>query len=114
MVRVLIAEPSHISRLPFVADGLALCKLRIPFTVKSLIAVVPPVPLMVKLLTFPVNIEAGRVIAAVFIKAKVALASLASIKPLVRVGELPAIVNVFAPRLNVPEGKSNKPFTVMF
>ena len=114
MVRVFIAEPSHISRLPLVADGLSLCKWRMPFMVKSLLAVMPPMPLMVKLLTFPVKIDAGRAIAEELVKAKVAAALLASINPLVLVGELPAMVKVFAARLSVPDGKSRTPLTVMF
>ena len=50
MVRVFIAEPSHISRLPFVADGLALCRWSTPFTVISLLAVMPVVLFIVRLL----------------------------------------------------------------
>jgi len=50
-----------------VDEGLTLCKLRIPFTVKSLLAVIPPVALIVKLLTFPLKIEAGNIIAVVFV-----------------------------------------------
>ena len=34
MVRVFITEPSHMSRLPLVADGLELCKFSTPFIAK--------------------------------------------------------------------------------
>jgi hypothetical protein len=101
------------SRLPFVAVGFELCRLRTPFIVKSLLAVTPPAPLIVKLLTLPVKIDAGNVIAEVFAKAKVAEALLASTNPLlVLVGELPAIVNVLPARLRVPDVKPNNPFTI--
>ena len=64
-------------------------KFRMPFIAKSLVAVTPPIPLMVKLFTFAENSEAGSVMAAVLVNTNVALVLLASIKPLVRVGELP-------------------------
>ena len=114
IVSVLTVVPLSISRLPLVVDGLALCKWRMPFIVKSLVAVIPPLPLIVKLLTFPAKIDVGRVIADELVKAKVALALLASIFPLVLVGELPAMVKVFAAMVNVPEIKSSNPLTVIF
>jgi hypothetical protein len=114
MVRVFAAEPSHMSRLPFVVDGFSLCKRIMPFTAKSLLAVTPPSPLTVKLLILPEKMEAGRVIAVVLVKARVAEAFPASIVPLIRLGELPAMVKVFAARPSVPVDKFNSPFTVMF
>ena len=107
IVRILIAAPSHKSILPFVAEGFALCILRTPFTVKSLLAVIPPVPLIVKLFISPVKTEAGSIIGEVLVKARVEPALPALIKPLVLAGELPAIVNMLAPRLKVPEDKSS-------
>ena len=62
----------------------------------------PPAPLMVKLLTFPVKMEAGSVMAAVLVKAKVAPALPALIVPLVFTGVFPEMVKVFAPRVNGP------------
>ena len=112
MVRVFIAEPSHISRLPFIDEGFSLCRFNTPFTVKLPVDVIPPVPLMVKLFTTPVNIEEGSVIAEVLVNNNVALALLASMVPLVRDGELPEIVSVFAPRLNVPLVNVRVPPTV--
>ena len=50
IVRILSAEPSHMSRLPLVAEGLALCRLSTPFTVRSQLKVTPPVLLIVRLL----------------------------------------------------------------
>ena len=102
MVRVFITEPSNMSRLPLVAVGFELCKFSTPFIDKSLGSVMPPVPLMVRLLTFPEKTETGSVMAAVLVKAKVAPALLALIVPLVLTGELPEMARVLAPRVNVP------------
>ena len=74
----------------------------IPATVVSDPRVIPPDPFIVKLLTLPLNKEAGKVSADVLVKASVALALLASITPLVRAMELPAYVNVLPPTVNVP------------
>ena len=99
---VFIAEPSHILRLPLVVKGLSLSKFNMPLTVKSLLAVMPPVLLIVRLLTAADKIEEGSVMAVALVKDRVAPASLALINPLVLVGELPDIVKVFAPTVSVP------------
>ena len=102
-------EPFHISRLPLVADGFALCKLSTSFTVKSLFDVKPPAPFMVKLLTAAENMDAGRLIAEEFVNIKLADALLASILPLVRTGEFPDIVRVLDPTVRVPAVNVNVP-----
>ena len=108
--RVRVKVP--IARLPFVAEGLALCKFSMPFTVKSLPAVIPPEPLMVKLFTLPVKIEAGRIMAEDLVNNRVAETLFASMFPVVRVGEFPEIVKVFAARLRVPLVKARVPPTL--
>ena len=60
-----------------------------PATVVAEPSVTPPAPFIVKLLTLPLNKEAGKVRADVLVKASVALALLASIVPLVRVIDEP-------------------------
>jgi hypothetical protein len=83
-----------------------------PVTVKSLAAVIPPAPLIVKLFTPPWKIDAGSVIADAFINDKVAPALPASIFPLARAGEFPDMVNVFAARVKVPLVNSRVPATL--
>jgi hypothetical protein len=90
------------------SDGFALCKFSIPFKVKSLLAVTPPVPLIVRLLTAPLNIDAGNVIADEFVKAIVAVSLLTLIKPLVLTGEFKR-VNVFEPTVRDPLVKVKTP-----
>lgn len=101
-----------ISKHPLVDEGFAADRLRIPNMIMSLPAVTPPLPLMVKLLMFPVKNEPGSVMAAVFANAMVAFPSLASTFPLVLEGELPAIVKVFDAMVNVPDVNVKPPFTV--
>ena len=115
IVSVVEAEPFHISRLPFVADGFTLCRSSMPFIVKSLLAVMPPAPLIVKLFTFPIKMEEGSIIATGLVKTKVEEVFPASINPLEIpfVGELPEIVNVFEPIVSVPDCNSNNPFMVI-
>ena len=108
MLRILVP----MSRLPLFADGLALCKLSMPFNEKSLLAVMPPMPLMAKLFTLPLKIDTGSVIAEVLPKDNVAEALLASMLPFVLVGEFPEIVSVFAPRVKVPFVKVRVPPTL--
>ena len=91
-----------ISSIPFTGDGLDAERFKTPFTVKSLTAVIPPAPLKVRLLTAPVNIDAGSVMAEELLNSKVAPALLASMFPLVLVGAVPDIVNVFDPTVKVP------------
>ena len=69
-------------------EGLVLCKFNIPFKTKPLEAVTPPVPLIVKLFTVFVKIEAGSVMAEVLEKTKVAPELLASMFPFVLIGVL--------------------------
>ena len=73
-----------------------------PATVVAEPRVTPPAPFIVRLLTLPLNREAGKVSADVLVKASVALALLASITPLVRAMELPAYVSILPPTVNVP------------
>ena len=68
-----------------------------------------PAPLIVKLFTFALKIDAGSVIAEALVSAIVAEALLASIVPLVLVGALPEIVKVFAPTVKAPDVKVNIP-----
>jgi hypothetical protein len=90
-----------ISKLPFTDDGFALCRFKIPLIVKSFPAVIPA-PFIVRLLIFPVNNEAGSVIAVKFVKNKLAPELLASIFPEVLEGVFPEIINVLAPIVSVP------------
>jgi hypothetical protein len=75
----------------------------------KLFPAVMPAPLMVKLLILPANIEDGSVMADELANDIVADALLASMLPLMRVGELPDIVSLFAPNVNVPVVKANVP-----
>jgi hypothetical protein len=80
-------------------------------TVIELPKVTPPEPLSVRLFTFPVNIEAGSVIVLELLKDAVALALLASILPVVRVGELLEIFRVYGPTVNVPVERLSMPLS---
>lgn len=106
IVRVLLP----ISSIPWVLDGLALCKLRIPFTVQLQHALIPA-PLMVKLLMLLTKIDSGHMIVEVFISTIVADELLASIFPLTLMGAFPEIVKEFAPKVKVPEVNINVPAT---
>ena len=107
IVKVLVP----ISSVPIVLDGLALCKLRIPFIVQLQHALIPA-PLIVKLFILLVKIDSGQVMVDGLVNTIVADELLASIFPLTLVGELPEIVKVFAPIVNVPAVKANIPATV--
>jgi len=100
------------ARLPLIAEGLALCKFSMPFTVKLLPALIPPKPLIVKLFTLPLKIEAGRIMAEEFVKDSVAELLLASMFPVVLEGEFPEIVKVFVARLKVPLVNARVPPTL--
>ena len=82
-----------------------------PFTVISLPAVTPPVPLSVKLFTPLVKKVVGSEMAEVFAKIRLAEALLTSTVPPLLPGELPEMVNVFAPTVNIPDVKANVPAT---
>jgi hypothetical protein len=101
------------SRQPFVEDGFVLCKFKIPLIVKSLVEVIPPIPLIVKLLTDPENSDPGKIMAVLFAKSMLAPAFPASIDPLVLEGALPAIVSVLAPIVSVSEVNESCPFMVI-
>jgi hypothetical protein len=89
-----------------VADAFALCKFSIPFTVILLLAVIPPAPLIVKLLIAVENNPAGNVIAEEFANTNVEFP--ADISPEVLEREFPDNVKVFVPILNVPEVRVNE------
>ena len=82
-----------------------LVKFKAVATVVAELSVTPPVPLIVSVLTLPVNKPLGKVIALVFVKDNTALALLASIVPevLVREVNVLGIVNVLVPIVNVPD-----------
>ncbi len=102
------------SNSPFVDDGLAICKSKIPFTVRLLCIETPPNPLSVRLLTSPVKVDVGSAIALSLAKIKVAPTLLVLMFPFVRVILLPDNVNVLAPIVSVPLAKLKESFTFMF
>ena len=93
--------------------GFIACRFKIPFTVKSLGELIPPVPTRVMLLTFVEKNEDGRVIASLLVNIKVAALLLTSKLPVIRVGELPVNVNVLAATDKIPDERFNRPFIVM-
>ena len=106
-----MAELSRINLLAPV-DILPSEKESAPGTVILSPSVIPPAPFIVRLPMLPENREAGSVIPLVFVNARVALALLASINPLVLVGALPAMVRVLPPTVKIPEVKAKVPATV--
>ena len=84
-----------------------------PVTVISELIATPPEPFSVKLRTLPVNMDAGSVMPDVLVNSTVALLLLASILPVDLVGELPLMVSVFAPTVNVPEVRASVPAAVV-
>ena len=100
-----------ISSRPLVGDGFAAAKFRMPLMVISLPAVTPPVPVNDRLFTTPLKNDAGNAMAAVFENINVAAPLLTSRFPVVRTGEFPERVNVFAPAMSVPAVTSSVPVT---
>ena len=88
-------------------------KFNMPFKVISLPAVTPPAPLIVMLFTaVPPKKVAGKAMEEAFAKTKLAEPLLASTDPPPLVGELPEMVRVLAPTVNVPEVKASVPATL--
>ena len=117
------------SILPVVRDGAVLLKrvrlnpfkvnvpvvsVKVPATVVAEPNLTPPLPLMVKLLIFPVKVDAGKVQRLVFVNITLALELLASMPPAVYDTVAPFIVNVFAPIVKTPAVKVNVFVTVTF
>ena len=100
-----------------VDDGLGelvlpLSRYKMPLTVKSLPAVTPPVPVILKLFTLELKTEAGKVSAEVLVNTSVAEALLASMLPELRVKLLPERVRVFDPTVSVPAVSARVPATL--
>ena len=94
--------------LPFV-------RVSVPVTVIGVVRMIPPAPLSVRLLIFPVNNPVGIEIPVAFVNAIVALKPAALIAPEVNEGTvlLPK-ERVFAPTVRVDALISSNPFTVTF
>ncbi len=109
ILSVFMVAPSIMSNAPLVADGFAAGMLKMPFTVKLSTDVIPPVPDIVILFIAPIKSEFASIIADELLKVIVEFVLLASIFPLVFVGEVPPISKFVAAMLSVPDVKVSKP-----